>query len=322
VNVWAHTALLDRVRRRQGRSLYNPDSARVSSRTLQEIQHQLDVLGRCICVATRHAPTACIYVLVQRSGHGFIKIGRTKDLLGRTGSHQSNAFGEIALLAAFHGDVTTEKQLHAQFSAERVWGHREHFHASRRLLRWVDDVCRLNGRDDDYCWSCRHLIVTDKVEDPRLKYVLETVDTRCSETCFAEYAWYDVNTRKILRCFDSTGRLTAAPAVMARWLFEEEDLRVPISGAWARLHERGTNDHTAVLALRELHTRFHHRQTIFFPPGEELPDTPLPAALRWASNMFRRYGVVSMCGCDAYGEELAANRVAMEKLNTFIKERR
>ncbi len=74
-------------------------SRRMSRRLVSEVDRQQQILDSC----PRHPGAECVYVFVQRSGTGYVKIGTTIDLNQRAGDHQSNAFGELRLVAAFHG---------------------------------------------------------------------------------------------------------------------------------------------------------------------------------------------------------------------------
>lgn len=179
-----------------------------------------------------------IYVLRQRDGHGYIKIGTTIDLLKRIGDHQGNAYGELEVLAVFHGNRDAEQALHRRFGRARVFGNREHFHQTRELLRWVEDVQRLNFRDDAMCWSCRDAAVQrGDWPPPTLDSlmpcdpgVIEVVDERCGlcrEGDFGAIRWFNRESRSIEFIThargESAGSIEGANALA----------RAPSWGAWA-----------------------------------------------------------------------------------------
>jgi hypothetical protein len=216
-----------------------------------------------------------IYVLVQRDGSGYVKIGTTINLTNRLGDHQGNAYGELKLLAAFHGGKSLESSLHLRFDDDLVYGHREHFWPSRSLLSWIDDVRRLNGRDGGLCWSCRqHALehepwsIAGQFVPNGLDFETERVDMRCGDRCEPICAWFDRETRQIAAGRDSTGFNSDTPSEFAGLLFRDDARDWAIRTFWARSMGRGAD-----LAL----IRFAHQVRdgeIRTPAVERIPTEP------------------------------------------------
>jgi len=181
-----------------------------------------------------------VYVLRQRGGHGYVKIGTTVDLVKRVGDHQGNAYGELEILGAFHGNEEFEKSLHQRFAKERVWDHREHFRQSKRILRWVDDVQRLSFRDNGECWSCREAGIrgTDMRPwgrapfVPALKNTAERIDLRCGSSCDSRYAWFDRTTRRLAHGRTTSGLYSTTPIITATALFHAHDAALWAMAVW------------------------------------------------------------------------------------------
>jgi hypothetical protein len=328
MNVWAYVDLIEKLRQNGERNIPPSESRRMSRRTYGEVTLQQQLLDECPAASADVNTKACVYVLAQRSGAGFVKIGTTLDLHPRVGDHQANAFGELSVLAAFHGDRSLEQELHRKFTRERVWGHREHFYASAYLLRWVDDVCRLNGRDGNLCWSCRRTVVADQIANPYVPLHITKVDVRCGVKCIAQYAWFDLDTYKTLCIRDNIGRATSTPSDMAQWLFEAEDPRQPFAGVWGRLDVRAESDPFVKATVAEHYRRFDHRQTLFFPEGVWFPDERPRAhqVWRWAGALMRRFGVAAVCRCAEWEHGLRQQHEAMSRfprldLSAILKEK-
>ena len=329
--------------RRERRPRSFSGSRRMSAELLAEVEAQKRVLDAC----PGSSESKCIYVLVQRSGVGYVKIGTTVDPLKRTGDHQGNAYGELKLLAAFHGDADDERALHRRFASDLVWGHREHFWPSRQVLRWVEDVIRLNGRDGAQCWSCRAAGLVLPLPRARLLPVdlsprVERVNMTCGNECQRRFAWFDRKTRHLAHGLTSNGMFSATPIVTARALYEHDALSWCVR-IWLadrdRRGECGCGVFPYALETNSLgidadeHNRLmscsfdlHHKARQMLPEGESIPwnirtdnlgdresdHSELVAAICWLSDdLLLRYGVVAICGC-------ASNYAALEAIERSI----
>lgn len=293
-------------------------SKRMSAALFAEVEAQKNLLAGC-----RGCSSAdCIYVLVQRDGVGRIKIGTTIDPYQRTGSHQSNAFGELKLLAAFHGDKNDERALHHRFADDLVYGHREHFYPSKRLVRWVEDVVRLNGRDDGLCWSCRDAVLVKKTRAlTPSRFDRHVIDLRCGDSCDSTPAWFERDTRRITHGRTTTWGFSATPIITASGLIE-----APSAHAWCcalflladsisswideeRVRRGGLTGDVWAHGLelcRSMSSRMHHKASVLLPGTENFPrrsrgDGPLAdrasLALAYLSGFLEKHGVVRVCCC-------------------------
>jgi hypothetical protein len=312
----------------------------MSRRLVAEVDRNLGILNGC---PPGHAKE-CVYVLVQRSGGGYVKIGTTVDLNTRTGDHQGNAFGELRLVAAFHGSYGTERSLHERFEKARIWGHREHFAQTRAVKRWVADLDRLNGRDGE-CWTCRARAREIRERPwtgfrlPKFRVAAETRDMRCGPECRVVHAWFNRSTSEF--AFGSPkpgGHCSLIPGETARSLFSAESHEAWAINLWVlacdRHHSIGSRSLASdlrdtrnggtgfamhpedIAMLRGASPEIHHSSTKFFPDHESFPSAPevvpLPEAvghleesMDWLANDFlARYGAVQFCGCESNGNLL------------------
>jgi hypothetical protein len=296
-------------------------SKRMSNRLLREVMQQNRLLNSC-----RKGDQRCVYIFELRRGVGYIKIGTTVDLQKRAGDHQGNAYDELRLIAAFHGDGELERSLHLRFSKDRVWGHREHFYRSRAVMRWVEDVTRLNGRDSHLCWSCRDaevrrqasvlpplfdldiqpLLVSSRCE-PASDVARSLISNSPNYTAWAVRLWIESQTGR---------KSTNACWFASRLLYRQVPLRA---------------DDTRVLdAMPDLGV--HHAATHLLPDGQRFPcewstkntdiksqTANLRSSLLWLQNDFlSKYGAAEVCRCasnqygypDAHGHVLDIERIA------------
>jgi hypothetical protein len=305
-------------------------SKRMSNRLLREVMQQNRLLNSC-----RKGDQRCVYIFELRRGVGYIKIGTTVDLQKRAGDHQGNAYDELRLIAAFHGDGELERSLHLRFSKDRVWGHREHFYRSRAVMRWVEDVTRLNGRDSHLCWSCRDAEVRRQasVLPPLFDLDIQPllVSSRCDRKsksdqplCRAAHTWFK---RESGECVTSAyepasdvarSLISNSPNYTAwavRLWIESQTGRKSTNACWfaSRLLYRQVPlraDDTRVLdAMPDLGV--HHAATHLLPDGQRFPcewstkntdiksqTANLRSSLLWLQNDFlSKYGAAEVCRC-------------------------
>ena len=326
--------------RRERRAPSSSESRRMSAALHAEVVRQQAVLDAC--PRSHSDEEGCVYVLVQRDGAGYVKIGRTVDLEKRVGDHQSNAFGELALVAAFHGGKKKEAELHARFWRDRAYRHREHFWPSRAVLRWVDDLLRLNGRDGGLCWSCRKVgpAPLPDVSDP------EIVDLRCNADCQGTPMWFHRETRLIAHGVTSNGvaSTAASAAASALLVYKPQEWAVGMILACVnREADRGApwrvspaldrrvmaGDITGHAAYWSIVREMHWRSSIVLPHRKSpmdmlregtgvLSENNLGACVQWANDFLRDYGVVHACDCSLCGFGCRGPRSGVRRLAAVV----
>jgi len=273
----------------------------MSRRLVSEVDRQLQIMDGCRPVRDR----GCVYVFVQRSGVGYVKIGTTIDLNQRSGDHQSNAFGELRLVAAFHGSYDLERALHERFARARIWGHREHFAQTRAVKRWLDDLTRLNGRDG-LCWTCRATARELRERPPKawtgfrlpaFRIEADKRDLRCGDACHPVHAWFDRQTNTFaLGAPGTNGRCSTTPTLTAHALYTAESQEAWALNLWILACDSGRSIGSRHLAaslrgarnggasfpmldedialLRKAEIDVHHSAAQLFPDRQSFPGAP------------------------------------------------
>ncbi len=91
----------------------------------------------------------CVY-FIQESGSGCIKIGSSKDPVGRLKSIQSHNPNSLKLLKVIDGGIKEEKILHRLFFRERIRSAGEWFVPSEELKKFIN----LKEKNIIYSISC------------------------------------------------------------------------------------------------------------------------------------------------------------------------